>query len=535
MTAVTSGGSRGDARVDAIVADMAAQRGDAIALVSEAGARITYRALAAAIDAQAQVLREYGIGAGDRVLLVGESTADMIVWLFAAVRAGAWAVPVNARLAGGEIDAIRAHCEPRAVYFSSASPEALAHALAHAERIDARSKAKSPRLLRFRPPLPNGDAAATEDVAAGDFLLLDHTAPRVFDDDVAVMIYTSGSTGQPKGVMLTHRNLTFIAGVTAQLGSLQPEDRIYFALPISHSYGLTSVLLCGLQAAATLYPAPRFAAERLVNALRNEGITVFQGVPAMYARLVEWAQAHGNSIGPHRLRLAYIGGSMIDPARKAAAEQLLGLRLHHGYGLTEAAPSVTRTLGAAAPADTSVGWPLPGVEVRLRAADGTDVPLDSRAEGELLVRGPNVMKGYFRDPQQTRKAVDAEGWLHTGDLARRGANGDLTIVGRIKELIIRNGFNVYPAEVERAINAFGGVAQCAVVGRAHDGDEEVVAFIEPLAGQPIDTAALRAYLRTQLAPYKIPGRMIVMERLPASGTGKVLKAALVERAGAMPG
>jgi acyl-CoA synthetase (AMP-forming)/AMP-acid ligase II len=144
--------------------------------------------------------------------------------------------------------------------------------------------------------------------------------------------------------------------------------------------------------------------------------------------------------------------------------------------------------------------------------------------GEIWVRGPNVMKGYFRDPAATRAAVDAEGWLHTGDIGQFGPRGDLRIVGRLKELIIRGGFNVYPAEVENAIAAFPDVAQCAVVGRAIDGDEEVVAYIEPQAGRSVDVVALQASLRERLAPYKLPARIVCMERLPASSTGKLLKA-----------
>jgi acyl-CoA synthetase (AMP-forming)/AMP-acid ligase II len=268
----------------------------------------------------------------------------------------------------------------------------------------------------------------------------------------------------------------------------------------------------------------RFAADKLAHAIVHDGITVFQGVPAMYARLVEWSAQHRKALTPNGLRMCYIGGSQIDPTRKAEAEALLGLPLHHGYGLTESAPAATRTFGHAPPKEITAGWPLPGVEVELRGEDGRPVPPGT--PGEVCIRGPNVMKGYFRDAEQTRAAIDAQGWLRTGDLGRFGPAGDLTIVGRIKEMIIRGGFNVYPAEVEIAVAAFPGIAQCAVLGHAVEGDEEIVGFIEPLAGAAIDTQALEAFLRDRLAPYKIPRRWHVMERLPASGTGKLLKPAL---------
>jgi acyl-CoA synthetase (AMP-forming)/AMP-acid ligase II len=338
------------------------------------------------------------------------------------------------------------------------------------------------------------------------------------------MIYTSGSTGAPKGVMLTHANLDFVTRTSLQQDVLRAEDEVFHALPISHSFGLVSALLCGLRAGATLHMVTRFSAEKLARAICGSGITVFQGVPAMFARLHEWAAQNGQALQPNRLRLVYIGGSLVDAARKAQTEALLGVRLHHGYGLTESAPAATRTIGHPAPHDVTAGWPIPGIEVVLHDEAGRPVPAGGR--GEVWIRGPNVMKGYFRDPVQTRAALDEAGWLHTGDIGEFGPDGDLAIVGRMKEMIIRGGFNVYPAEVERAIAAYPGVSQCAVVGRAVDGDEEVVAFVEPVAGQRIDGEALRHFLRERLAPYKLPSEVRCMERLPATSTGKLLKTQL---------
>ncbi|MBC5765769.1 class I adenylate-forming enzyme family protein [Ramlibacter albus] len=452
------------------------------ALLDDEGSHVTYGELDARVGEAADALAEGGVAAGERLLLVGENTVDMVVALLAAMRAQAWAVPVNPRMAEGEIDAIRAHCEPRLTYFSPASPDALAHG------------------ARLGAP-------------AGGWLPCEGRTAAEPVDDVAVMLYTSGSTGTPKGVMLTHANLAFVTQASLDQQVLLPGDRVFHALPVSHSFGLISALLCGLRAGVTLQLCSRFTGERLARAIRDEGITVFQGVPAMYARLLEWSAATGNGLTPNRLRMAYIGGSQVDATRKAQAEALLGLQLHHGYGLTEAAPVVTRTFGHPPPRDVTAGWPIPGIEIALH-------------RGEVCVRGPNVMAGYFRDPEQTRTAIDADGWLHTGDVGRFGPEGDLTIVGRIKEMIIRNGFNVYPAEVEAAIAAYPGVAQCAVLGHAVDGDEEIVAFIEPQAGAHIDTGELAAFLRRRIAPYKIPRHWHVMQRLPASGTGKLLKPAL---------
>lgn len=491
-------------RVDQYVAALAADPAFAQvpALLPDGGGRITYAELADRVSAAAAALARAGLAPGERALLVGENTADMVIALLGAMRAGAWAVPLNARMSPGEIDAIRAHCEPRLLYFSPACPEAMAHA-------------------------QRRGASTSGDPALGGALLAPGSGDMAADGgdaDVAVMIYTSGSTGQPKGVMLTHANLDFVTRASLAQDVILPGDRVFHALPISHSFGLISALLCALRAGATVQLCARFSAERLAQALLHEDTTVLQGVPAMYARLVERAGHTGAALQPNQLRIAYIGGSSIDPTRKAQAEALLGLPLHHGYGLTEAAPAATRTFGHPPPKEITAGWPIPGVEVQVRDTDGHRLAPGER--GEICIRGPNIMKGYFRDPAQTRAAITADGWLRTGDLGQFGPAGDLAIVGRIKELIIRGGFNVYPAEVEAAIGAFPGVAQSAVLGYPVDGDEEIVAFVEPQAGAALDLRELDAFLRGRLAPYKLPHRVHVMERLPASGTGKLLKAAL---------
>jgi acyl-CoA synthetase (AMP-forming)/AMP-acid ligase II len=495
-------------RVDGIVAAAATRGGGSkAALIEQGEAPVSYDDLERRIVAAARSLQAAGLTAGQRVVLVGENSADMVVLVFAAMRSRAWAVPLNPRMSAGEIDAICAHCQPRLAYFATrSSPEAAAHAERIGAAADPGEGLQHGRIAAFTEGV---DSDGSDDGS---------------DRDVAVMIYTSGSSGTPKGVMLTHANLDFVTLASMQQRVLLREDVIFHALPISHSFGLVSALLCGLRAGATLHLVTRFSAERLAHAITHTGITVFQGVPAMYARLHEWALQTGRPLQPNRLRLTYIGGSLVDAARKAQTEALLGLPLHHGYGLTESAPAATRTIGHPPPKDVTAGWPIPGIEVVLRDARGRPVPAGER--GEVWIRGPNVMKGYFRDPQQTRAALDDQGWLHTGDIGEFGPEGDLAIVGRLKELIIRGGFNVYPAEVERAIAAYAGVAQCAVVGRAVPGDEEVVAFVEPLVGQRIDTEGLRRFLRERLAPYKLPGEVVCMDHLPASGTGKLLKARL---------
>ncbi|RCW64115.1 acyl-CoA synthetase (AMP-forming)/AMP-acid ligase II [Pseudorhodoferax soli] len=494
-------------RIDTIVQQVVdSGRGAHPALLLEDGRTLTYADLAQRIAQAAGLLRRAGLQRGQRMVMVGENSLDMVVVLLAAIQAGGWAVPLNARMAPGEIDGICAHCEPRLVYFASS---ASAEAAAHAQRLRA--------------------GAAPAELAGGQLLQCEGagTAADGSDngsaDDVALMVYTSGSTGTPKGVMLTHGNLDFVTRCALAQQMVQPQDVVFHALPISHSFGLISALLYGLRAGVTFRLVERFSAAKLADAILG-GVTVFQGVPAMYTRLHEWAQQSGRALVPNRLRLAYIGGSLIDATRKAQTEALLGVRLHHGYGLTESAPAATRTIGHPPPSGITAGWPIPGIEVEVQ--DGAGARLPDGERGEVCIRGPNVMKGYFRDPVQTAAAVDARGWLHTGDIGFFGPEGDLSIAGRSKEMIIRGGFNVYPAEVEKAIAAFPDVAQCAVVGRRVPGDEEVVAYVEPVAGRSVDAGRLLAFLRERLAPYKLPSAIVCQAQLPASSTGKLLKAQL---------
>jgi acyl-CoA synthetase (AMP-forming)/AMP-acid ligase II len=472
---------------------------------------LTYRALARAVDDAAGTLADLSVRGGDRVLIVNENSAAALVLALATTRIAGWPVLVNARLSVREIDAIAAHCTPRRTLFTTA---VSTDAAAHAGRRGATALA-----------LP-GVAA----IAAGP--LDPETVPEPVERDparqVAVLVYTTGTMGAPKGVMLSHRNLMFAAVSGATLRRLRRGDRVYVALPISHIFGLASGSMGTLLAGATLHLVPRFTAEGLADALEHDGISVLPGVPAMFTRLLEYAQRAGRGIRAPRLRFAFAGGAPLDPVLKAAAEHALGQPLHNGYGLTETSPTLSSTRIEAPRSDLSVGPPVPGIEVRIVAPDGRALP---RGEiGELHVRGPNVMLGYYRDPDLTADVIDRDGWFNTGDLARQSGDDCLFIVGRTKELIIRSGFNVYPVEVEGVLGQHPAVAQSAVVGRAVPGNEEVVAFVELRAGGAATPAELRAFAAERLAPYKVPAEIVVLPGLPASATGKVLKAKLRELA-----
>ncbi len=491
-------------RIDDIVTLQAA-RIPANASLREQERAWTYAELAACTSGVAQRLAAAGVRPGDRVLVVGENCAALVALLFGIARIDAWPVLVNARLSAREIDAIRDHCTPRRVVcMAHVSAEAAAHAARHA--------AADTLMVPTMGELAMGpiDLEARPEALAAD------PARRV-----GALIYTTGTTGDPKGVMLSHRNLLFIAKVSSTLRRLGPGDRVYGVLPISHVYGLASVCMGTLFAGACLQLEPRFSPQAFLHALAKFDLTVAQGVPAMYARLLEHIRSTGQSFAAPRLRFVYAGGSPLDPALKADIERLTGLTLHNGYGLTETAPTVTQTRLDSPRGDCSVGTAIPGVEVRVVDAQGRAVPAGEA--GVLRVRGPNVMLGYYRNPELTARTIDAEGWLDTGDVARVESDGSLFIVGRTKELIIRSGFNVYPAEVEAVLNAHPAVTHSAVVGRAIADNEEVVAFVELAPGAAASLLELSQFAADRLAPYKRPAEIVILQALPASATGKVLK------------
>ncbi|CAN0623143.1 O-succinylbenzoate--CoA ligase [Burkholderia multivorans] len=491
-------------RIADVPAYWAARTPDRPALIEDAR-RLSYQALARAVDAAAAHLSACGVRGGDRVMIVAENSVAQIVLLFAAARIDAWALVSNARLSAAELDAIAAHARPKLIAFADeTSPDARAHAARH----DA---ARAPSLaIDIGAWSCRVDADAPgEPVAAGGRA------------QCAALIYTTGTTGTPKGVMLSHRNLLFTAAASSALRRVTPDDVVYTVLPVSHVYGLASVCLGSLYAGATLRLATRFQPEAVRVALAEEGVSIFQGVPAMHAKLLEHLHAHGHAWHAPRLRFAYSGGSPLDADLKARVERTYGVPLHNGYGMTESSPTITQTPLDAPRDDCSVGMPIPGVEMRIVGLDGRDVPQGE--VGEIRVRGPNVMLGYYRNPDATHDAMTPDGWLKTGDLARQGADGAVTIAGRSKELIIRSGFNVYPVEVEQVLNAHPDVLQAAVVGRPVEGNEEVLAFVELTPGATATEAALHDWCAARLVPYKRPARIVALDALPAASTGKVLK------------
>lgn len=467
-------------------------------VLHDAGTIWRYGQLDEAVSAAATLLRGHGVRLGDRVVVVGENSAGMVALLLGASRAGAVIVPLNPRLTDREIDEIAAHAAPRCMVFVTCNS---ARARGHAERLGTVALAI------------DGLGAIAVTSARAD------TPPEVvMPDGVAAIIYTSGTTGRPKGVMLTHRNLMFSARASGAIRGFVPEDKVFSVLPMTHSLGFTGVLLGTMTYGATVVLAPRFDPGATLRAILQGGISVMIGAPSMYTLLAEYADRQRIALRPHGLRLIAAAGAQLDAAAKRTIEACFGMVLNNGYGITECAPTISQTRIDRPRGDCAVGVLLPGVEARLAEAnDGV---------GTLMIRGPNVMAGYFRDAAATSAVLDAEGWFDTGDLAR--FDGDhLLIVGRAKEQITRFGYKIYPAEVEAVLNAHPDIRQSAVIGRGNGADQDVIAFVEPAAGSHPEPTSLMEYAARRLADYKRPAEIRLMAALPMAATGKVLKSALI--------
>jgi len=477
---------------------------DEVAVTSvSTGASMTYGELRERAAVVRSALAGEGVGIGDRVVLIGATTDSVIVALFGVWGVGATAVPLDARTPTLEVATEIAAVDARLVILCDAfASEAHNATTADAMELSALTAAH---------PSVSGGGSTIADVEG---------------DHPALAMFTSGTAGEPKAAVLSHLNLlSNLAQIDAHPAQVaNPGDVVLGILPFSHILGLNTQLVYSLHVGVTIVLVDQFDPVHLAGVIEKHKVTTVLGPPALWAAL---ARTPGISAECFRsVRLALSGAAPLSAdIRREVAEQF-GLTLEEGYGLTEASPAVTLSVGTEAPAG-SVGPALPGLEVRLVDERGADVLVGDA--GEVLVRGPNVFSGYLNDPAATAAVLDADGWLHTGDLAVVDANGFLSIVGRHKDLVIVSGFNVYPTQVEQTIRGLDGVAAVAVTGRPHPvTGEEVVAHVVRATGAPaaVDPAQISeedvlSWCRTRLAGYKCPTHVAFVSELPVSLTGKV--------------
>jgi long-chain acyl-CoA synthetase len=468
-----------------VLLEPVARTPDAVALRSTAGA-ITYGELEARAARVAGALRAEGIEPGDRVAIDGHNTVAFVASYLGVLRAGAVAVPLNPHAPAPEIDRELATVKPALV---------------------------------LRPPRDGSESVEPAAAVARD------------DADVAVLLFTAGTAGAPKAAMLTHGNL--VANIRQVLDhpglALTADDVTLGALPFFHVFGLNAVLGLALAAGAATILLEDFDAAVAARTVREQGVTVLAGVPAMYHAFLELDDDAAPPDAFSSVRLAVSGAAALGEDVYDGMRKRFNVVVHEGYGLTEASPIVTTSaIGQRDPGPGSIGPPLPGVDVRLVDVDGADVlPGDP---GEIWVRGPNVFPGYWRDADATAHALTGDGWLRTGDIAVADDEGELSLVDRAKDLVIVSGFNVYPAEVEDALLEHPDVAEVAVIGEPDPrAGEAIVAFVVPEPGRTPDPDALVAHCSRSLARYKCPSRVEVVEALPRSFAGKVLRRELRPR------
>jgi long-chain acyl-CoA synthetase len=460
---------------------------------------VTFGALDAATQRFATVLAEHGVRPGDRIALIMPNVAYFPVAYYAILRSGAVVVPMNPLLKAGEIAYAWNDAGAKvAVVFAMFAEEAAKAAETTGTDVIVVAPGEFEKLLAGSEPTPG---------------VVERT-----DEDTAVILYTSGTTGNPKGAELTHNNLrTNVITSVETLMPSGPGDVIFGGLPLFHSFGQTCAMNCAMYSGACLTLLPKFDPEAALRICADDRVTIFLGVPTMYMGLLSVPDKQ--RFDTSRLRLCGSGGASLPLEVLRGVEQAFGAEVLEGYGLSETSPVASfNHPGRTKPG--TVGTPIRGCEFDLRDLD--DKPVADGEIGEIVIRGENVMKGYWNRPEATAEAV-RDGWFHTGDLATRDADGFYTIVDRKKDMIIRNGFNVYPREVEEILYSHPAVAEAAVFGvpDALHG-EEIAALVKLKDGATASADELQGFVKEKIASYKYP-RHIRFGELPKGPTGKILK------------
>ena len=441
----------------------------------------------------ASVLRAYGVEAGDRIVVQVDKSVGAMALYLGCLRVGAIFVPLNTAYTAAEVDYFLGDSEPRLFVTRSLRDAAADHVLVMGTTPDS--------------PLWAEALAAQPDTAI---------APRTASD-IAAILYTSGTTGRSKGAMLSHGNLTSNAQELNRLWGFTPEDVLLHALPVFHVHGLFIALHTAFLSAATTIFVPSFDAAQIKALLPKA--TVLMGVPTFYTRLLALPDFGAQDCGSVRLFISGSAPMLAETHRQFEART--GQIVLERYGMTEAGIITSNPLDGERLAGT-VGYPLPGVDLRIADEQGQPLPHDT--PGVIEIKGPNVFGGYWRMPEKTAQEFRDGGWFITGDVAVQSPDGRVSIVGRAKDLIISGGYNIYPKEIESVLDAVAGVAETAVIGVPdHDFGESVVALVVAEKTVAPSLADLEACVREQLARFKHPRKIILVEDLPRNAMGKVQK------------
>ncbi len=478
------------------------------------GRRLTYRQLNRRVNRLCRVLAGLGLAGGDRLAMLSYNCAEFVEVIMAAARMGLVLVPLNWRLTAAELGFMLADSGARALVFDP-ELEGLAAELKRERPLDALVALGPEPALGGEPY--EGLLAGAEDAPFVPELPVDADSPHI-------IMYTAGTTGKPKGAVLSQgASLWNAINLQLDLGFTK-EDRDLLVLPMFHIGGIGLFTLPMLYAGGTVVIQRTFDPAQTLRLLAEERVTLFFGVPAIFLFLIQHPEFKAEAF--EGVRVVMCGGAPL-PASLVQQYHQAGIVLQQGFGMSEAAPSIATLAKERAVAKAgSIGQPLFHVQVRIAGEDGAELPADE--VGELLIKGPNLMQGYWNRPEATEEAF-AGGWFHTGDLARMDLDGDLYIVDRKKDMFISGGENVYPAEVEDAIYELPQVSEAALIGVADQRWGEVGrAFVVVKKGQSLDAEGLLAHLAGRLAKYKIPKSVVFLDALPRNAAGKVLKNRLRE-------
>jgi long-chain acyl-CoA synthetase len=463
---------------------------------------VSYRDLDDASARVAGLLAARGVGPDVPVGIMLPNVPQFAMVYYGVLRAGGVVVPMNPLLKAREV----------AYYLGdSGAPVIFAwHAMASEAEVGAKEA--------------DAEAIVVDPATFADLLAASTPAPEVVDrapDDTAVLLYTSGTTGRPKGADLTHANLIKNAEVTSdELLQLGPDDVIFGGLPLFHSFGQTCTLNTAIAAGASLSVLPRFDPAQALRLVADHRATVFAGVPTMYSALLHVPNRGDFDVSA--LRVSVSGGAAMPVEVLRQFEGAFGCIVLEGYGLSETSPVASFNHPDQERKPGSIGTPIRGVEMRVVDSAGAELPQGE--VGEIAIRGHNIMKGYWNKPEATSEAISADGWFRTGDIGRMDEDGYYYIVDRKKDLIIRGGYNVYPREIEEVLYEHPSVAEAAVIGMPHpDLGEEVGAAVVLKPGTSATPEELQNYVKSQVAAYKYPRRVWLLEALPKGPTGKILK------------
>jgi long-chain acyl-CoA synthetase len=463
-------------------------------------AELSYAGLDAASARVAGLLKAQGVSRGDRVGIMLPNVPYFAVCYYGVLRAGGVVVPMNVLLKRREI----------AFYLGDSGAKGVFAWHGFAEDAEAGAEDAGAECVLVTPGAFERRLAAAEPLS---------DVADTADEDTAVILYTSGTTGTPKGAELTHSNLRRNAQVSQDLFTLGAEAVTLGALPLFHSFGQTCSLNATITGGGTLTLIPRFDPRKALEIIERGGVNIFMGVPTMYGALLH--EPDRDSFDTSGLRLCVSGGSALPVELLRGFEQAFGCKILEGYGLSETSPVASFNHPDRERKPGSIGTPVRGVEMKVVDDDDNDLPAGE--VGEIVIRGHNVMKGYWERPDATADAI-RDGWFHSGDMARVDEDGYFFIVDRKKDLIIRGGYNVYPREIEEVIYEHPSVREAAVIGVPHDEyGEEVGAAVVLKDGASTSPDELRDFVKEQVAAYKYPRRVWLVDELPKGPTGKILK------------